>query len=384
MRDARRPRAGLLHPLCGSDPATIFTALLRNGRISPNRLPQIAIVLIAVLARWPFSAAERAWVAARLRLQPSMPAPLFIVGHLRSGTTHLQNTLSRAPSFGRISPVALGLPWDMLGLGAVLRPVLKHALPSDRFVDRVSVALDSPQEDEIALASMQLLSYYHAVYFPRRFDEHFCRSLLLENCSAKEVRLWRRRHRYFLEKVSLEQGGRRLLVKNPVYTTRIRLLREIWPNAQFIHVHRDPRRVFVSTIHYFRALLARLALQPYAHIDVERVVLDSYPQVMNALIEQTAELPANCFVEVSFERFEREPMAEIERIYAHLGLPGLQQARPRFETYLQSVRGYRKNSYHPAPEIIRQLERAWAPFVARWGNSTFDAARHVCGSGKSR
>jgi hypothetical protein len=361
-----------LHPLCGSDLATLSAALLRNGGISPNRLPQIAVALLAVLARWPFSAAERAWVAARLRLQPSMPAPLFIVGHLRSGTTHLQNTLSRAPGFGCISPVALGLPWDMLGLGAVLRPMLKHALPSDRFVDKVRVALDSPQEDEIALASMQLLSYYHAVYFPRRFDEHFRRSLLLENCTAKEVRLWRRRHRYFLEKVSLEQGGRRLLVKNPVYTTRISLLREIWPDAQFIHVHRDPRHVFVSTVHYFRALLARLALQPYAHIDVERVVLDSYPRVMNAMIEQTAALQANSYVEVAFERFEREPLAEIERIYARLDLPGLRQARPRFEAYLQSVDGYRKNSYYPAPETISQVERAWAPFIARWGNPAFD------------
>src|SRR5512133_192469 len=104
---------------------------------------------------------------------------------------------------------------------------------------------------------MQPLSYYHAIYFPRRFAEHFRRSVLLEGCSAAELELWYRRHRYFLAKVSLDQDGRRLLVKNPVYTSRIGLLSAIWPNAQFVHIHRDPRRVFVSTVHSFHTLLAR-------------------------------------------------------------------------------------------------------------------------------
>jgi hypothetical protein len=347
---------------------TLLAALARNGFVSVDRLPQASIALAAALGRWPFSAAERAWVAARRRRQPPLPAPLFIVGHLRSGTTHLQNVLARSPRFGSISPVALGLPWDMLGLGALLRPLLERALPEDRYVDAVRVAPDSPQEDEIALANMQGLSYYHAIYFPRRFAENLNRGLLLEGCTPGELELWRRRFVYFLEKVSIQQGGRRLLVKNPVHTTRIALIREIWPDAQFIHVHRDPRRVFVSTVHYFRTLLARLALQPYDHVDVERAVLATYPRIMTALLDQSAGLPPDRFIEVAFERFEREPIAEVERVYERLGLPGLEAARPRFEAYLRSVRGYAQNRYGPSPDAVRLVERAWAPFVALWGD----------------
>jgi hypothetical protein len=356
----------MLHPLCGSNLSNLLLAFARGGSVRPSRLPQAAIALVAALFRSPFSVGERAWVAALRRRHPPMQAPLFIVGHLRSGTTHVQNVLSRSSQFGRVSPIALGLPWDMLVLGALLRPLLERALPEDRYVDQVRVDPDSPQEDEIALANMQSLSYYHGLYFPRRFAQDLRRGLLPEGCTPAELRIWRRRFVYFLQKVSIQQGGRRLLIKNPVYTARIALLREIWPEAQFIHVHRDPRRVFVSTVHYFRALLAQLALQEYDHVDVERTVLEIYPKVMTALLEQSAGLPPNRFVEVQFERFEGQPMAEVERIFQRLDLPGLEEAGPRFEAYLRSVGSYAKNPYAPLPETVRLVEREWARFVARW------------------
>ena len=68
-----------------------------------------------------------------------MPSPVFIVGYWRSGTTHLHNVLSQAPQFGYVSPLAAGLPWDVLGIVRALRPLLERVLPSDRYVDNVQV-----------------------------------------------------------------------------------------------------------------------------------------------------------------------------------------------------------------------------------------------------
>ena len=77
--------------------------------------------------------------AGLLRRSAPMPPPLFIVGHWRSGTTHLYNVLSRSPAFGYVPPIATGLPWDMLGLARLLRPLLERALPPERFVDSLPV-----------------------------------------------------------------------------------------------------------------------------------------------------------------------------------------------------------------------------------------------------
>ena len=181
----------LFHPLCGSNPATLFRLLATNGALAPGRIPQAAIAAAVVGLRWPFSTAERVVMHLRRRRQPAMPAPVYIVGYWRSGTTHLHNVLSRAQQFGHVSPLTAGLPWDVLGLTCALAPVLKRALPSDRYVDNVRVTPESPQEDSIALSNMLPLSYYHGIYFPRRFRHHFERGVFFDGCRPEEIEQWR-------------------------------------------------------------------------------------------------------------------------------------------------------------------------------------------------
>ena len=67
---------------------------------------------------------------------------------------------------GVITPLASGLPGELLTLATWLRPLLERALPRDRGLDAVAVSPGSPQEDEIPMASLQPLSAYHAFYLP--------------------------------------------------------------------------------------------------------------------------------------------------------------------------------------------------------------------------
>lgn len=296
-----------------------------------------------------------------------MPAPVFIVGYWRSGTTHLHNVLSRDPQFGHVSPLASGLPWDLLGIVRALEPLLERALPQDRYVDNVAVNPDSPQEDSIPLANMGEPSYYHGLYFPRRFAHHFRRGVYFENCSTKDIERWRRSLVYFLEKVCAHQGGKRLLMKNPVYLGHISKLREIWPDAKFIHIYRNPYVVFASTRHFFTRLFPELALQRYDNVPLDELILESYPRQMQALLDDVGPAPAGTIVHVRFEDFEQAPMREIERIYDTLGLPGIEQAHPRFDAYLKSIRDYRKNVYTIDPKIMQMIDTHWASQVKYWG-----------------
>lgn len=360
-------RPGLFHPLCGANLATLLRLFATNGAVAPRHLPRAAIALAVTLVRWPFTTVERLMVAMTRRRRAPMKAPIFIVGHLRSGTTHLHNVLSQAEEFGYISPLVAALPWDLLGIVRALEPLLARALPPERYVDRIPVNLDSPQEDSIALANMTPLSYYHGLYFPQRFRHHFYRGMFFDGCRPREIAQWRRRHIQFLEKVSLYQGGKRLLIKNPAYTGQIARLIEIWPDARFIHLYRNPYVVFPSTRHFFNTLLHELALQSYNEAPVDEVILQSYPRLMNTLLADAAKLPASRFVEVRFEDLENDPLGETERIYRTLDLPGFEQARPRFEAYLTGVRSYRKNRYRFDPETIRLVQTHWAAFIERWG-----------------
>jgi omega-hydroxy-beta-dihydromenaquinone-9 sulfotransferase len=361
--------SSLFHPLCGSNLSTLLRLFLTNGGIDRPNLAPATIALAVTLARLPFSSLERILMEGFYERRTEVKAPIFIVGYWRSGTTHLHNLLSQAENFGYISPLAVGLPWDILGIVRLFQPLLELALPSDRHIDNVAVTPDSPQEDSIALASMIPFSYYHGLYFPQRFQYHFDRGVFFDGCSEQEIEQWQRWHTYLLKKVSIHQGGKQLLLKNPVYTAHIAKLRAIWPDAKFIHIYRNPYVVFPSTRHFFTRILPELALQSYENLApdvIEQAILKSYPPMLNSLLRDCADLPKDSFVEICFEDLEKEPLEQIEKIYAQLQLPDLNIALPRFEKYLSSLQGYKKNNYPFEPRAIELVESHWLPFIQRW------------------
>ena len=361
--------SSLFHPLCGSNLSTLLRLLSTNGAINRKYLTQVSIALGFTLARLPFSTIERVLIESAYEQRTRIKSPIFIVGYWRSGTTHLHNLLSQSKNFGYISPLAAGLPWDILGIVRMFQPLMELALPSDRYVDNVAVKPDSPQEDSIPLANMIPLSYYHGLYFPKRFKYHFNRGVFFDGCSPQEIKAWGRWHSHLLKKVSIHQGGKQLLIKNPVYTTHIAKLRAIWHDAKFIHIYRNPYVVFPSTRHFFTRLLPELALQSYENLgndEIEQAILESYPRMINSLLLDSADLPAKSFVEICFEDLEREPLQQIQKIYDQLELPGLEQAIPHFENYLNSLQGYRKNNYPCEPKTIDLVESHWMSFIQRW------------------
>jgi len=355
-----------MHPLSGSNVSTFAKVLWTSGGVAPRRLPETALAFAATLGRWPLYSLEKLYVAWKLRRQQSGPPPIFIVGHWRSGTTHLYNILSKA-DFGFVPPLATGMPWDMLGLVALLRPMLEKALPSDRYIDNIPVNPDSPQEDEIALANMVPISFYHGLYFPKRFDFHFDKGIYFDGCSDREIALWQRTFLYFLRKLSIDQKGRRLIIKNPVYTARVGMLHEMLPEAKFVHIYRNPYDVFLSMRNFYEKLFNQLALQDASHIDIDAVVLRNYDRMMRRLEEDWAALPPGCGIEMRYEDLDRQPMAEIEGLYRSLGLDGFEQARPIFEEYLTSITNYKKNKFDYSDEAARLVEQHWRYFLDKWG-----------------
>lgn len=355
----------LFHPLCGSNPDTLLKLLLANGAVALNRWPQFAIALALALARWPFSTAERVVFELTHRKDESIADPIFIVGYWRSGTTHLHNLMAASGQFGYITPLATGMPWDILGLIRTLEPLLEKALPQDRFVDNVAVTPTSPQEDSIPLATMGAESYYHGLYFPSRFEQHFRRDVLGE-LGAADLERWRRLHRHLLQKVAIHQKNRPLVIKNPVYTGYVRHLRELWPGAKFIHIYRDPYRVFVSTRHYFNRLLPELALQSYGELPIDALILASYPALMKSLGEDIADLPPSQFIALSFEALQANPLQELERIFQQLKLPDFESARPQIEQYLATLADYRQNTYTLDTETRRLVEQHWGSLIQQW------------------
>lgn len=354
----------MTHPLSGADIGTL-ARVFRDGGGADRRL-RAAGIWASVLARLPFSTLECILIGKRLPALEELPPPVFILGHWRSGTTHLYNVMSLG-DFGYVPPLAVGLPWDMFGLAWALRPLLERQLPERRFIDDIPVTPTSPQEDEIALANMSPLSFYHGLYFPREFDRLIDRGLFFDGCSVEEIAGWQSRFGYFMRKLALDQGAR-MLIKNPVYTARPAMLRGMFPGAKFIHIHRNPYDVFLSMRNFHDRLLDVMALQEVPEdLDIDATILRVYAAMMERFEAETAGWGAPDFIELPYALLDREPMAALERIYKGLELGGFEDAAPRFRAYLDGVKGFRKNVFHGDAAAVAMVSGALGYWVGKWG-----------------
>ena len=341
----------VFHPLCGATLDTLVPLLLKGG-VTPGRLHVAAIALGMATLRLPFTMAEAAAWSCLPQSRAAYPAPVFIIGHWRSGTTHLTNVLSRSPAFGILSPMAVGLPAEALGLARIAAPFIEQFFPRTRLIDEIALSSDLPQEDELAMANLSTLSCNHGIYFPQRLAQEFGRGVFGDGVAAHEQRLWAHRLERYVARMTWAGGGRPLLIRNPANSARIPALRAIWPEARFLHIHRHPAEVYASSVRMFSTLVRELSLGQ-AEADITGLVRAVYPRLMAHLIRDGASLPAGACAEVGYDAFGRDPIGELARIHDELRLPGFAAAREPMTRYLASLR------HMPRPHPLDEADTAW-------------------------
>ncbi len=357
----------LLHPLAGSNLATYFELLREHRAFSgPSLLPQ-AVALLAIIARFSFYQAENLLYKSRIEKTPLDKDPIFILGHWRSGTTHLHNILSQDPQFAWISFLQTAMPLDFLGKIKIAPPLIEMVLPETRGMDNVSLTLDSPQEEEMALGNMNPLCYYNCYYFPQKLREHYRRSILFEGVKKEELESFAKVYRYLLKKLTLANDGKRLLLKNPASTTRARWLKTVFPNARFVHIIRNPYNVFCSTLKHYGQTMPAFAWQSYANLDFESITLENYRLMMKRYLEDLSAIPAENLIEVTYEEIEKNPLQEIEKIYDFHGLSGREKAFENIRTYLDRQRNYRRNVYRLTSAQVQRIKEEWGFALDHWG-----------------
>ncbi|MSR58035.1 MAG: sulfotransferase [Planctomycetaceae bacterium] len=292
--------------------------------------------------------------------------PVFILGHWRSGTTHLHNLLTTDRRFAFPNMYQVVAPHTFLSTEAFGSRMMAFFLPRRRPMDNVEWSMLSPQEDEFALAVTSLRSPYLGWVFPNR-REHYDRHLTLRGLPESDVAPWREALLLFLKKLTWKYQ-RPLVLKSPPHTCRIRLLLEMFPRARFVHIHRNPYAVFQSSRKTFRVNFELSGLQRLRIDDLDEYLLRQYRIMYDAFFEERHLIPAGQYHEIGFEPLELNPMGEMQRLYESLDLPDFSPAEPSLRRYLDSIAGYSKNEFPGLPAELRQsIAGAWRPCFAEWG-----------------
>ncbi len=291
--------------------------------------------------------------------------PLFILGHYRSGTTHLHNLIALDPQFAFPTFFQVLNPHTFLTTERWAAPMADRLLVRRRYQDEMAQGAGVPSEDEVALCTMTGLSSYMAWYFPKG-EVDYDLYMTFRDVPDQEIARWGDSLTTFLKKLTLRYG-RPLVLKSPPHTARIRLLLGLFPDARFVHIHRDPYVVFRSERHTIRSVQPFFRFQEGPVPDGDDRILGVYNEMYDAYFAQRGLIPEGRLCDVGYEELEREPVAVVGAMYQALGLKGFEGLRPRLESYLASIAGYRKNQLDDLPEPLRQrIAHEWGRSFDEW------------------
>ena len=296
-----------------------------------------------------------------------VPPPLFILGHYRSGTTHLHNLLALDPQFAAPTFFQVLNPHTFLTTERLAAPLADRLVVRRRFQDEVALGAGVPSEDEVALCTMTGLSPYMAWYFPRD-GSGYGRYLTFGGVPDGEIARWKHALTTFLKKLTLKHGRPLVLKSPPAHRPHPAAAGPVPRRPVRPHPPGPLRRLPLDEAHDPHGP-ARLPTpgQPAAgrgrhdprrlHRDVRRLLRSEgarSPKVGSA----TSATRTSCV----------SPWPWSARSIGRSGWRASRAVQPRLETYLGSISGYRKNRLDDLPEPLRRrIAHEWGRSFDEWG-----------------
>jgi hypothetical protein len=166
--------------------------------------------------------------------------PIFLVGLHRSGTTMVQDLICSLPEVGYITNVMNVYP-ESLCAAEMVRRHCRLDITGERYLaDGVQVHGGTPNEG-VAL-------------WQRWLDEepYDCRYVEHRRDTLGEARVDRLFRDLRCVLWCFRPRANRFFCKNPCLTPHVLLLAELFPDARFLHIVRDPRNVANSMVRLYR------------------------------------------------------------------------------------------------------------------------------------
>ncbi len=310
---------------------------------------------------------QRVFYERSIRQTELAGPPVFVLGHWRSGTTLLHELLVLDQSFTFPNTYACFSPNHFLISEWWLKFLLSSFLPKQRPMDNMRIGWDLPQEDEWALCNMGLPSPYFKVMFPNETMVDKAYQTLVE-LPDEQRQLWQQKLLWLMKSLTV-RDYKPIVLKTPLHTFRVASLLEIFPDAKFIHITRDPFEVFSSTVHTWKRMYKYHGLQVPTYEHLEEEVLQTFIEMFEAFDKDQSSIPIRQFYQLSYEQLSANPTESLTRIYTHFGFPITQQASDAWNGYVSSTKHYEKNRHHLTGEQQQVIVTRWRAYFEQYGYS---------------
>jgi omega-hydroxy-beta-dihydromenaquinone-9 sulfotransferase len=340
--------------------------LIRNRfAVHPSCWYIAAIATVVTFCHTVLRYVQQGLYGRRVARLPIREAPLFIIGHWRTGTTLLHELLILDERHTYANTYECFEPNHFLLTERLITRWMPFLMPTHRPMDKMAAGWDRPQEDEFALCMMGQPSTYLTIAFPNH-PPQYPEYLDLRGLSPRALASWKRDFVRFLKHLNYKDP-RRLILKSPPHTARIRVLLELFPDARFVHIVRDPYVVFPSTLKMWKSLYRTHALQRPTFVGLEEYVFTTFNRLYEGLERDRHLLRPSRFYELRYEELVRDPIGQMRALYERLELAGFERTLPRLQEYAAKTAGYETNRYELTPALRAQITARCGEIIRKYG-----------------
>jgi len=357
----REPLRALLTALADAPLNAIGTAVLRT---SIRRSLTQRLLAESWFAREPEIARER------------IAAPIVVVGMMRSGTTLLQRLLARDPRFY----CALG--WEV-GEPAP-RPGTDWSAPDPRIADGEAVTKQMREfaPELYAIHPTDALEAEEEIVF---LSDAFLSHIPEASCYVPGYRAWLdtqdftpayeylRRMLQLLQWQKRQRGEecQRWVLKTPAHLGYLDTLFSVFPDAHVVQMHRSPLETIPSGAS-LNCTLWRIYSDDVDPTEVGRQWIERMAWATRRGLAVRDAMPnaSQRFTDVWYRDAVTQPLAQIERIYAAVGLDLVPDARSAMEAWLADQARERRPAHRYSAEQFgldeAAIREAFAEYLARF------------------
>ena len=315
-------------------------------------------------------ACEAAWQRDPSVLRNEIRRPLFILGLPRSGTTALHWLLAQDPANQVLEYWIAAAPrprppratWEADPAFQAAVGVLEWIYQTDPDLKSIHVMeADGPEECRHLFVQS---------FLDHTFDSNASIPGYTKYFEAQDMRAAYERHRDVLKLVGSSTPEKRWVLKYPAHMRELDTLLSIYPDACIVQTHRDPVKVLpsiCSLVTGWRSLYEGSA-------DAKAIgawQLDMYAGMIDHAMDVRARSNPEQFYDFSFRELITDPVAAIERMYAHFGIEATPEGNARMRAWIaanpQGKHGGHKYTLGEFGLVEGEIRERFARYANRFG-----------------
>ena len=191
--------------------------------------------------------------------------------------------------------------------------------------------------------------------------------------NQKDLNGWKREYLKTLKYATFRNKGKQLVLKSPPNTERIKVLLEMFPQAKFIYIYRNPFHLYYSIRNMWkRAILNYWSVQEISDEELDEIIFEHFIYLTDQYEKDKKLIPDGKLVEISYEDLKANSFNVIQKIYSKIDLPDFELTADDLLLKLEMEKDYQNFQYRFQDDTFHKIEERWGKYIRKWNYKATD------------